>query len=138
MILPAANVNAMTEGGCPPSDDPRGPADQCGVRERGGALVAGRQPDRVGGAADLAQPASGQGTEIDPDHDVRVEQREQCVEVAAAGAIQAPKLRAGFMEASSQGRPWCSQSVRYSWCACLGTLCLICTHMLYVIAHWSH
>ena len=53
---------------------------------RGEAPVAGRQPDRLGGAADLAQPVSGQGAEIDPDHDVRVEQREQCVEVAAAAA----------------------------------------------------
>jgi hypothetical protein len=57
---------------------------------RGEAPVAGRQPDRLGGAADLVQPASGQGAEIDPNHDVRVEQREQCVEVAAAvAAIQA-------------------------------------------------
>jgi hypothetical protein len=29
------------------------------------APVAGRQPDRLGGVADLAQPASGQGAEID-------------------------------------------------------------------------
>lgn len=86
-ILPPVTVKASTEANRPPGgrNDPRGPVHEGRSCERAELGEGKGQPGDVGSAPDHTRCARRHRPGVGPEHDIRVEHREERVEMPVAG-----------------------------------------------------